>query len=94
MSDLNEKNLELEEETVDTVEAPAAEEPEAKVIEINEFGEEVKEIIIDQEFADEQARKKKIREFWDKVTTGIFILLLSSPFLVILYIILWFVNVS
>lgn len=57
-------------------------------------GEEVKEIQIDREFAEEQAKKKKIREIWDKVTTGLFIALLASPFAILLYIFLWFVSVS
>jgi hypothetical protein len=57
-------------------------------------GEEVKEIQIDREFAEEQARKKRIREIWDKVTTGLFIALLASPIAILLYIFLWFVSVS
>ena len=57
-------------------------------------GAEVKEITIDQEFADEQAKKKRVKEIWDKVTTGLFIALLASPILILLYIFLWFVSVS
>jgi hypothetical protein len=57
-------------------------------------GEEVKEIQIDQAFAEEQAKKRKIREIWDKVTTGLFIALLASPLLILLYIFLWFISVS
>ena len=57
-------------------------------------GAEVKEIEIDQAFADEQAKKKRIKEIWDKVTTGLFIALLASPVLILLYIFLWFVSVS
>lgn len=57
-------------------------------------GEEVKEIQIDQAFAEEQAKKRKIREIWDKVTTGLFIALLASPFAILLYIFLWFISVS
>ena len=57
-------------------------------------GAEVKEIQIDEEFAAEQAKKKKIRETWDKITTGLFIALLASPFIILLYIFLWFVSVS
>jgi hypothetical protein len=57
-------------------------------------GEEVKEIQIDQAFADEQAKKRRVREIWDKVTTGLFIALLASPVLILLYIFLWFVSVS
>ena len=57
-------------------------------------GEEVKEIQIDQAFAEEQAKKKRVREIWDKVTTGLFIALLASPVLILLYIFLWFMSVS
>ena len=57
-------------------------------------GEEVKEIQIDQAFADEQAKKRRVREIWDKVTTGLFIALLASPIVILLYIFLWFLNVS
>lgn len=56
--------------------------------------EELPDIQIDQEFAEEQAKKKKTKETWDKITTGIFIALLCSPLLIILYIVLWFVSVS
>ena len=47
-------------------------------------GAEVKEIQIDQAFAEEQARKRRIREIWDKVTTGLFIALLASPVIILL----------
>ena len=57
-------------------------------------GAEVKEIQIDLAFAEEQARKRRIREIWDKVTTGLFIALLASPVIILLYIFLWFVSVS
>ena len=53
-------------------------------------GAEVQKIVIDEEFAAEQARKKKIKENWDKVTTGLFIALLASPIAILLYIFLWF----
>ena len=56
--------------------------------------EEVSEITLDQDFMDEQAKKKKRLEIWDKVTTGLFIALLASPVLILLYIFLWFVSVS
>ena len=57
-------------------------------------GEEVKEIQIDQAFAEEQAKKRRMREIWDKVTTGLFIALLASPIAILLYIFLWFISVS
>ena len=40
---------------------------------------------------DEQlAKKKKWRAFFDKITTGLLVLVLSSPIFVLAYIILWF----
>ena len=56
--------------------------------------EEVADIVIDQAFADEQAEKRRRREIWDKITTGIFIALLASPVIILLYIFLWFISVS
>lgn len=61
---------------------------------IEERVEEVSEITLDQAFIDEQAKKKKRLEIWDKVTTGLFIALLASPVIILLYIFLWFVSVS
>lgn len=50
------------------------------------------------EFDSERDKKlfveKKKREILDKVTTVIFIILLSSPVLILLYIFLWFIRVS
>ena len=57
-------------------------------------GAEVKEIQIDQAFAEEQARKRRVREIWDKITTGLFIALLASPVIILLYIFPWFLSVS
>ena len=57
-------------------------------------GAEVQEIQIDQAFAEEQAKKKRVREIVDKITTGLFIALLASPVAILLYIFLWFVSVS
>ena len=49
-------------------------------------GAEVQEIQIDQAFAEEQAKKKRMREIVDKITTGLFIALLASPIAILLYI--------
>lgn len=38
----------------------------------------------------EQQRKRK--EIWDKVTTGLLIALLCSPFAILLYIFIWFIQ--
>ncbi len=42
---------------------------------------------------DEQlAKKKKYREIWDKITTGILIALMASPLLILGYIFIWFMT--
>ena len=38
------------------------------------------------------ARNKKWKNFWDKVTTGILIFLMASPFLILGYIFMWFIT--
>ena len=41
---------------------------------------------------DEQlAKKKKWAAVWDKITTGILILLMASPVAILAYIFLWFI---
>ena len=46
-----------------------------------------------QLLTDEQlAKKKKIKEIWDKVTTGILIALMASPLFILAYIFIWFIN--
>lgn len=42
--------------------------------------------------AEEKARKAKIAAIWDKVTTGLLILLMASPFLILTYIFIWFMS--
>lgn len=37
------------------------------------------------------ARAKK-KEFWDRITTALLVLVLASPFAVLIYIIAWFIN--
>ena len=42
---------------------------------------------------DEQlAKKKKVAAVWDKITTGILIFLMASPFLILGYIFYWFMT--
>lgn len=42
---------------------------------------------------DEQlAKKKKVAAVWDKITTGILIFLMASPFLILGYIFYWFLT--
>ena len=40
----------------------------------------------------DRARKKKIKEIWDKITTGILIFLMCTPILVLAYIFIWFLT--
>lgn len=40
----------------------------------------------------ETVKKFNMKDFWDKVTTGLFIFLLSSPVLILIYILTWFIN--
>ena len=41
---------------------------------------------------DEQlAKRKKYKEIWDKVTTGILVLVFCLPVAILAYILLWFV---
>lgn len=42
--------------------------------------------------AEEKARKAKIAAIWDKVTTGLLIFLMTSPFLILIYIFAWFMS--
>lgn len=41
---------------------------------------------------EERARKKRIREIWDKITTGLLIVLMASPILILAYIFIWFLT--
>ena len=42
---------------------------------------------------DEQlAKKKKVAAIWDKITTGILLLLMAAPFLILGYIFHWFLT--
>lgn len=38
-----------------------------------------------------EKRKKTLANIWDRFTTGLLIFLMASPFLILLYIFLWFV---
>ncbi len=43
------------------------------------------------DFFKDKTKNVKWKEVWDKVTTGLLILLICSPILILTYIILWFV---
>lgn len=83
-------------EGVDTVavletEVEAATEAEAvTVAEETATEEKTEEQLLREAEEAEKARKAKIAEIWDKVTTGLLIALMASPFLILLYIFIWF----
>ena len=58
-----------------------------------EYLEENKELTPEEQAALElkAQRKKKLLNIWDHFTTGLLIFLMASPFLILLYIFLWFV---
>ena len=58
--------------------------PEVEVVDNRDF-----ELRISDE---ERARKKKIKEIWDKITTGLLIVLMASPILILAYIFIWFLT--
>ena len=79
-----ETNVEMENKEVETAEkAPeeevAKEEPkvEAPAYRDNQIG---------------FIKSAKWKKIWDKVTTGLLILLMASPLLIMLYILMWFLN--
>ena len=57
------------------------------------FRKDGKVMAEDTLLTDEQLeKKKKINAVWDKITTGILIFLMASPFLILGYIFMWFMN--
>ncbi len=89
---MSDNNMEIMNEEVQGTELNVSENVNAQETDFS--GNVVEAIQIDEEFAEEQARKKRIHNITDKITTGLFILLLASPLLVILYILIWFISVS
>ena len=61
-------------------------------IENNVIEEKTEAQLLREAEAAEKAKKAKIAAIWDKITTGLLILLMASPVLVLLYIFLWFTS--
>lgn len=64
---------------------------EEKIEMTEEVAVEEEAVITESALPEETEKKFNWKEFWDKVTTGILIFLICSPFLILLYIFLWFV---
>lgn len=65
------------------------------IIETNETVEQVAPIEVSEEtrmLDEKHAKKKKLLAIWDKVTTGLLILFMASPLLIVGYILLWFLS--
>ena len=91
MEDMKIDNADLEAAKTVAAEAAgavidAAVEGEVEVVEI----EKTPEQLAREAEAEEKARKAKKAAIWDKITTGLLIFLLSSPILILLYILIWF----
>ena len=82
-SEIKEMNAEATEEKVEATEEIVEETEEKHVI----VGTGDYETQISDE---ELAKKKRRKEIWDKVTTGILIFLMASPFMILTYIFIWF----
>ena len=79
-SEIKEINAEATEEKVEVVE-------EKKHVIVG-TGDYETRVLTDEELA----KKKRRKEIWDKVTTGILIFLMSSPILILAYIFIWFLT--
>ena len=79
-SEIKEMNAEATEEKVEVVK-------ETKHVIVG-TGDYETRVLTDEELE----KKKRRKEIWDKVTTGILIFLMSSPILILAYIFIWFLT--
>ena len=79
--DNNEKDMEI----IEAEEPVMAEEP----VEAAEAEAELPQM--PERSAEDLAMKRK-KEIWDKITTALLILVLSSPIMILAYILIWFLN--
>ena len=82
-------------ETVEEVVEETVAEVEETTREVEETTAEVEETapvatVLERDEADLALVRKK--EIFDKITTGLLILLMCAPFAILLYIIIWFLN--
>ncbi len=82
---MDEKKLDTLEETVDIDNSIEEVAPEAV--------EKTAEQIAEEEWREEYDKKKKAQAIWDKITTGLLIFLMISPFLILGWIFYWFLTV-
>ena len=83
LNEVVEEKVEATEETAE-VKAEATEETAAPVVDNRDF-----ELRVTDE---ELAKKKKMKEIWDKFTTGLLIFLMASPILILAYIFISFLT--
>ena len=86
-SEIKEINAEEIEEKVEAVEEQTEKTEEKKHIIVGTTGD-FETMISDEELA----KRKKRKEIFDKITTGILIFLMASPVLILAYIFIWFLT--
>jgi len=85
-SEIKEMNAEATEEKVEAKKEIVKENAEEKHVIVGTGDYETQ--ISDEELA----KKKRRKEIWDKITTGILIFLMASPLLILAYIFIWFLT--
>ena len=85
-SEIKEMNAEATEEKVEAAAEIAKENIEKKHVIVGTGDYETQ--ISDEELA----KRKRRKEIWDKITTGILIFLMASPILILAYIFIWFLT--
>ena len=85
-SEIKEMNAEATEEKVEAKKEIVKENAEKKHVIVGTGDYETQ--ISDEELA----KKKRRKEIWDKITTGILIFLMASPLLILAYIFIWFLT--
>lgn len=82
---MDEKKLDTLEEAVDMDNATVDAAPEVV--------EKTADQLAEDEWQAEHEKKKKAKAIWDKITTGLLIFLMISPFLILGWIFYWFLTV-
>ena len=83
-SEIKEMNAEATEEKVEAKEIVKETEEKHVIVGTGDYETQISD--------EELAKKKRRKEIWDKITTGILIFLMASPLLILAYIFIWFLT--